>query len=252
VSGAVYFVTGGAVTGNAAVGSVAMGSAVLGNIKLSALALIDMLYTYYWTLSVLIALLLIIAYLFISKTKNVFSVSSVPVCVVFVAAIIYTIAVTILAPYKTLRYSMPVYPFFVFLPVTLIAAIKSKRMQAVFMGILCISFLFNVFNENKIENVDKNKYAEYQFTSEKNLPVFVVGVGANYSLSTYLVDEQTYVFIDSMNDIAENPYTDFYVVSWKWESTFNAVKETIDQSQYMVISEFTVDNWSGMRVQRIR
>ncbi|GMO34335.1 MAG: hypothetical protein Ta2B_14820 [Termitinemataceae bacterium] len=235
--------------------STIMGSSVFGNIKSSLVTIIKILHTYYFSLPVLATILLIFIYLIVSKNKIVLPLQH---CIVFVIAIIYTLVVTFLAPLKILRYSMPVYSFFIIFPMLLLTAIKHKKIQYVFMGLLCISFSFNIFNENKMEYVYKNKFAEYQFTQDEALPVFIVGVGARDLLVPYLADNQTYIFIDSMNDLnTQNVNNDFYVVCWK--SSLEDAKKVIDQNFYIITSVFDAGynadrnlyKFSGMQIQRV-
>jgi hypothetical protein len=102
-----------------------------------------------------------------------------------------------------------------------------------------------------------------QFTNEENLPVFYVGL-VHMQLLHIVADNQIYYFIDSMDDIVENPFTDFYVVGKKavaWEpvpANFDEIKDSIDQSQYMIASDFDAGydsdsatfRFSGVRVQK--
>ncbi|GMO31012.1 MAG: hypothetical protein Ta2F_06070 [Termitinemataceae bacterium] len=235
--------------------STIMAGAVFGNMKSSIVAILNLIYTYYFTLPVLATMLIIFIYLIVSKNKNALPLQH---CIVFGIAIIYALVITVMAPYKILRYAMPVYPFFIILPILLLAAIKHKKIQYVFMVLLCISFSLNIFNENKMDYVYKNKLAEYKFTQDEALPVFIVGVGAHTLLVPYLADSQTYIFIDSMNDLnAQNVDNEFYVVCMK--SAFDDAKKVIDRNFYIITSVFDAGYngesnfycFSGMQIQRI-
>jgi hypothetical protein len=121
---------------------------------------------------------------------------------IFAASVIYLLVVLIIAPYKILRYGMPVFPFFVILPVLLINSFKEKtsKIAVCAMLLLCVCFAFNATKESNIENIFRNKPAQYVFTKDKETPVYVIN--ADWSswkygnLVPYLNDEQTYYFID--------------------------------------------------------
>jgi len=121
---------------------------------------------------------------------------------IFAASLIYLLVVLIIAPYKILRYSMPVFPFFVILPLMLIDTIgkKTQKIAVCAMLLLCGSFIFNATRESKIENIFRNKSAQYIFTENRETPVYVIN--ADWSswkygnLIPYINDEQTFYFID--------------------------------------------------------
>ena len=123
-------------------------------------------------------------------------------CFIFFSSLIYLFIVQIIAPYKILRYGMPVFPFFIILPVMLIDSIgkKTKKIAACAMLLLCGCFAFNATRESNIENIFRNKPAQYVFTKGKETPVYVIN--ADWSswkygnLVPYLNDEQAYYFID--------------------------------------------------------
>jgi len=121
---------------------------------------------------------------------------------IFAASVVYLFVVLIIAPYKILRYTMPVFPFFVIFPLLLIDTIgkKTQKIAICAMLLLCGTFIFNATRESKIENIYRNKSAKYVFTENKETPVYVIN--ADWSswkygnLIPYVNDEQTYYFID--------------------------------------------------------
>ncbi len=121
---------------------------------------------------------------------------------IFAASIIYLLVVLIIAPYKVLRYIMPVCPFLVIMPATLINTIgtRSRKIAACAMLLLCGSFAFNAAQESKIENLFRGKQNEYVFTQDKDTPVYVANfrwsAWKNANLTPYLHDEQTYYFVN--------------------------------------------------------
>jgi hypothetical protein len=138
------------------------------------------------------------------KTKTLFSLSPVQKTAgfIFAASLIYLLLVLILAPYKVLRYGMPVFPFFVILPVLLINLFKEKtpKIAVCAMLLLCGCFAFNAAREKNIENLFRGKPNQYIFTQDKNTPVYVINMGWSLfkyaNLIPYAHDEQSYYFID--------------------------------------------------------
>jgi len=121
---------------------------------------------------------------------------------IFAASIVYLFVVLLLAPYKVLRYGMPVFPFFVILPAMLIDSmgVLSRKMAIAIMLLLCESFAFNAVRESNIENLFRNKPNQYVFTRNKDTPVYVLNGGWSLykyaNLIPYVHDEQDYYFID--------------------------------------------------------
>jgi len=166
---------------------------------------------HFFTYPVIVVCVLCIASVIISffrgqklKNKTLYALTTVQktACFIFAASVFYLFVVNIIAPYKVLRYSMPVFPFFIILPVMLIDSIekKTKKVAACAMLLLCGCFIFNAARESKIENIFRNKPAQYVFTKDKETPVYVIN--ADWSswkygnLIPYVNDEQTYYFID--------------------------------------------------------
>jgi hypothetical protein len=121
---------------------------------------------------------------------------------IFIASVLFLFIVLIIAPYKILRYGMPVFPFLVILPAMLINAIedRSKKIAACAMLLLCGCFALNAARESKIENIFRGKPNEYVFTQDKNTPVYVFNTAWSLwkyaNLIPYVHDEQAYYFLD--------------------------------------------------------
>jgi len=145
------------------------------------------------------------------KIKTLFDMTAVKKMAwyIFIASVIYLLVVLIVAPYKVLRYGMPVFPFFVILPVMLIDSIgaRSRKIAACATLLFCGCFALNAVNENKIENLFRDKPNQYVFTKDKDTPVYVVNaVWSSWkyaNLIPYVHDEQTYYFIDWFNYFKE-------------------------------------------------
>jgi hypothetical protein len=123
---------------------------------------------------------------------------------IFAASVLFLFIVLILAPYKVLRYGMPVFPFLVILPAMLInamgAQLQARKTAACAMLLLCGCFAFNAARESKIENIFHGKPDGYVFTQDKDTPVYVLNGGWSLwkyaNLIPYAHDEQAYYFID--------------------------------------------------------
>jgi hypothetical protein len=138
------------------------------------------------------------------RSKNIYTVSAVQKMAwyIFAASVIFLFIVLIIAPYKVLRYGMPVFPFLVILPAMLIGSVEaqSRKIAVCAMFLLCGCFAINAAKESKIENIFRGKPNEYAFTREKDLPVYVFnGAWSSWkygNLIPYVHDEQAYYFID--------------------------------------------------------
>jgi len=121
---------------------------------------------------------------------------------IFAASVIFLFIVMIIAPYKILRYGMPVFPFLVILPAMLINYIgaRSRKIAVCAMLLLCGCFAFNAARESKIENIFRGKPNEYVFTQNKDIPVYVFNAAWSLwkypNLIPYIHDEQAYYFLD--------------------------------------------------------
>jgi len=121
---------------------------------------------------------------------------------IFAASVVYLFVVLILAPYKVLRYGMPVFPFFVILPVMLIDKIAARLEKTAIAAalLLCGCFAFSAVREGNIENLFRNKRKEYVFAEDRDTPVYVINAGWSLwkyaDLIPYVNDEQAYYFID--------------------------------------------------------
>jgi hypothetical protein len=133
---------------------------------------------------------------------------------VFTASILYVIIVLFLAPYKILRYVMPVFPFFVIFPALLIYSNRKQKMSILAVLLLFVAFLTNALNQNKIENLMHGKSDSYYFNRDVTVPVFVINNSFwKYAdMVPYFNDEQTYCFFDNYEDILLSGYNEFYLV----------------------------------------
>ena len=159
---------------------------------------------------------------------------------IFTASVLFLFIVLILAPYKVLRYVMPVFPFLVILPVMLINAIetRSRKIAACAMLLLCGCFAFDATRENKIENIFRGKPDAYVFIQDKDTPVYVLNAGWSLwkyaNLIPYLHDEQEYYFIDWYR------YFDEYMKSG-WKKVNVDLPEVEDYDSIYLLTEYIPD-----------
>jgi|TergutMp193P3_1026864.scaffolds.fasta_scaffold15647_3 hypothetical protein len=164
---------------------------------------------------------------------------------IFSTSVLFLFIVLILAPYKVLRYVMPVFPFLVILPAMLINAIgarpqlrprlRTRRITAGVMLLLCGCFAWNAAKESKIENIFRGKPNGYVFTQDKDTPVYVLNAGWSLwkyaDLIPYVHDEQAYYFIDWFK------YFDEYKNSG-WKSVNIDLPEVEDYDTIYLLAEY--------------
>jgi hypothetical protein len=218
------------------------GDEVINNLTVSMNTVLVILKDYYFSIPVIIVIVALILYLYFSKSKF-----SLPVFMsfIFAVSIVYTIIVTYLAPVKTLRYAMPVFPFLIIFPLLLLQSIKNKKIFLFSSIVLCISFSLNAFNFNKIEYLFKDKPKQYLFTQNPEIPVFIINKSFWWytDLVPYFNDNQTYIFSDKF-DFNTEQYDQFYIVVEK-----GLVPEINSQIPRSHITEtFDLEFFTGMKM----
>jgi hypothetical protein len=234
-----------------------LGRNIGGNITYSMMSGISLLWKHFLTLPVLIVCFACLVLLFVYRQKLL--VQKQALCV-FIIALLYLFITLVIAPYKILRYGMPVYPFFILLPLMLINAVREKkpRLSVAAMLVLCACFLAGAVNQHKIENLFRNKPQEYVFAQDKDVPVYVLM--HRYSswkygnLSPYFNDEQKYYFFAQYEDIFDKDDWEFYLVLEK----FPGFDEIYDE-HFKILKSFSMtggepetidDYFLGAKVRR--
>jgi hypothetical protein len=200
----------------------------------SASAIITLASKYFFTVPVAVLIIVLSVYLLLAKQKIFFNKL---ILLLIVAPCVYVMVITYIAPYKDLRYTRPVFPFFAFLPASLIYSLKNKYFSAIAILLMCVFFSLNLLNPDRIENHYKDMPSRYLFNREKNVPVLVVNKEEwKYAaLVPYFHDEQIYFFSDNPNRITtEDRYNEIYLVVEESE------RENLDLANYEIESEFTV------------
>ncbi|MCL2093412.1 MAG: hypothetical protein FWH12_04370 [Treponema sp.] len=116
----------------------------------------------------------------------------------FFLALLFSGIIMILAPYKVLRYIMPVFPLLVLGPLLLFQTLfkSGKILPPVLMGLLCLASIYPLFREDRIENHYRGKPELYFFRENPSVPVYVINFSMwKYSdLVPYFADDQDYTF----------------------------------------------------------
>jgi hypothetical protein len=218
-----------------------------GNIKSTFLCVISLLKTYYCLYPVFAVSITSLLYLKFAKKKIIIENHA---AFIFAASILYMIVIVYLAPGKTLRYVMPVFPFFILLPIALIRSIGSKKLALSMMFVLSFCFLIFSIDSHNIENINKGMPDEFLFAKHEKIPVFVMNQALwKYAdLVLYFNDEQSYYFIENTDDFENNVdgrYNVCYLVVENLPET-----QDITLKDFEVESEFSVSYFTGRKLIR--
>jgi len=204
------------------------------NIIASIIKVITLFHKHFFTWSVIIVCVLCFIYLAFRRHK--FMVQK-PALYIFVVSILYSSVIMLLAPYKILRYVMPVFPFLIILPIMLFNSIKNNKITAAAVLLLCAAISMGALDRNNIETLYTDKPEKYYFAQDIDVPVFVFNKSSwKYSdIVPYFNDEQIYYFVDNYEDINLLPHREYYLVI---ESTLEM--PDIDFAQFEVENESSI------------
>jgi hypothetical protein len=213
---------------------------VMGNIKYSLICGLTLLWKHFFTLPVLIFCAGCVTFLIVCKQKLIVQKQAL---YIFITAILYLFLTLIIAPYKVLRYSMPVFPFFVILPAMLINSVRMKTLKSyvIIMSVLIFCFIAGAVNQNNIQNIFKHKPDEYVFNKEKDVPVYVIvnkySAWKYGNLTPYFNDDQKYYFFENYDDIFSKNNREFYLVieNLPWFPF-----PEIDDERFEILKEFPI------------
>jgi hypothetical protein len=213
------------------------------NLTVSGTTIAALITRHFFTIPVIVLFAVLFVYLLVSKQKIVFTRFSL---LLFFTAFIYTCIITYIAPYKTLRYSMAVFPFLIFLPAAFLCSLKNKYISRIASVLLCVIFSLNSFDGDRIENLYKGKPEQYAFNEDKNVPVLVINKTSwKYAdIVPYFNDEQTYFFNDTIDNVTiNNKYDEIYlVVESELGNTF--------LPNYEIESEFAVSYFTCRKLKK--
>jgi hypothetical protein len=208
------------------------------NITYSVMSGVTALWKHFFTFPILAVCIACSVFLIMYRQKLIVQKQAL---YIFIASLVFILIALITAPFKILRYCMPVYPFLILLPVMIINSMKEKTQKGsmLAMVILCVCFLAGALNQNNIENIHRNKPDEYIFSQDKDVPVYVITY--RYSswkygnLSPYLNDEQKYYFFAQYDDIFDMNDREFYLIIVKFPG-FN----DINDERFEILRAFSI------------
>jgi hypothetical protein len=219
------------------------------NVKWAFLGIINLLKTYYCIYPG--AAVTMISFLYLKFTQKKIMIKD-HAAFIFVASILYMIVVMYLVPMKNLRYVMPVFPFFILLPVMLIHSINDNGRKLSFgmMFLLSSCFLIFSFDARNIENINKGMPDGYLFAKHKEIPVFVTNKTfwkyANIVL--YFNDEQKYYFIENTDNFEDNVDVRYNVCYLVTEDSPEI--QDIELKDFEIESEFSISYFIGRKLIR--
>jgi hypothetical protein len=190
-----------------------------------------LLIVHFFTFPVIVVLCLILLIYRKQKLLN-----QAPALFVFTASILYVIIVLLLAPFKILRYAMPVFPFFIIFPVMIFYSIRKHKLSNFVVLLLCAAFLIDTLDQNKINYLYRGSPDLLYFNRDVAVPVFIIdNTFESAGIVPYFNDEQTYYFVDNYDDILLQGYNEFYLVV---EKTLESPDANL--TQFETEREFTV------------
>jgi len=221
------------------------GGNVFYNLYISFLAPFKILFKHYFNIYVCGALAALLLYcLFTVKEKSkILKTITVKNIGLFVIALAFIFIIMFVAPYKILRYIMPVIPFLIILFIVLLQLIKKNNYKIFFAILMLIAFTFSAFNEENIEYLMKNKSAEFKFINEPNLPVLIINVDEHWryvDMVPYFADDQKYIFAESIESGINllKDYAEFTVVIEEDLVSENRAKSINSNAELKVLSEY--------------
>jgi len=169
--------------------------------SLTALWWLTQNYVFYWPIAVCLAVAIAVQFIpatnrmFVSRNKeNKAHPLLVPLFLV-VAALAFSAAALYLAPYKILRYIMPVFPLLALFDALALHRLK-KAPFLLFASVMIAISLVYAFDTSHIENLSREKPEIFAFTSRPEVPVLILNM--NYwkyaDMIPYLADTQRYEF----------------------------------------------------------
>jgi len=187
------------------------------NIQSSIIAAVAVFHKHFftWPIIVVCALCLIYWVFLVSRKHKPLHLNLLqPPLYILLVSIFYFCIIMLIAPYKLLRYVMPVFPFFIILPVMALNHIGKKKLTIAAVLLLCAIFSKEALSQSNIENLHHDKPEKYYFSRDTDVPVFVSckRIWRYADLVPYFNDKQTYYFINEYEDINSFQKNEFYLV----------------------------------------
>jgi hypothetical protein len=224
-------------------------SSLTENVTVSVRTAFSLLHKHFFTWQFILLSSTCLVYLLLFKVRKQFTIKHKQTIFVFIATLVFSITILILAPFKTLRYIMPVFPFFILLPAVLIDLIRKQKIAVVAMLILFLINFVNILNESKIETLFRNKADRHIFTQNPDIPVFVFQIRGYWMYADfipYFNDRQIYYFINNFETEVTRNYNELFFIIGR-----NPENIHFDISHFDVTQEFTLSYFSGKKLNRI-
>ena len=181
-------------------------------------------------------------------------------------SIIYSIIVMCIAPFKVLRYIVPIFPVMSIVLPMLIYGAKDFAKKLLSAGSILLLVIYAVspystveytivspykFFRAKIQNINDTEYEKFKFIQKTELPVIIIN-NSTYSCYLNLIfnmpDNQKYEFLDSINKIPQN-YNHYFLLFERKYS--NSKIENINlPKNYEVVDRFNPARFEGYELVR--
>ena len=191
--------------------------------------------------------------------------NSLAVLLIFVS-IIYSAIVMYIAPYKVLRYIVPVFPVISLIFTTAIAGARDYAKNILFIMSILLLIIYSLFPysaveytiacpyhyfRSKIENVNDTEYEEFKFIQKPELPVIIVN-NPEYSCCLNLIfnmpDNQKYEFIDSTDKIPDK--YDHYFLLFERKYSNSKIENINLPKNYVIADRFNPARFEGYELIR--
>lgn len=146
----------------------------------------------------------------------------------FIVSIVVFCLFLFVAPFKTLRYVMPIFPFLYFGVLLLLLLVKKPLLQ----GVLGIAFVASLFANYNVKELHKDK--EFLFAQNPAIPVLVYLPTFSWQNNIFLYafnDTQKYIAESSINHLKDRmrEFERFYLISEKAFDTPLGYKQIVPQ-----------------------
>ena len=181
---------------------------------------------------------------FFKKMKiniNYLALAVVTICLLF------SIIVMELAPYKVMRYIMPVFPLIVIIIPLIIGSVEIIFIRNAFFALGLAVYALNAFNITKINYLYQNKLTESRFLGQRQVSICVFSPWQFRFLEwiPYAKDKQKYYFFVTPPDIYSNnfPVCDYAIIDTIYNSTneFGYIYNQIDK-KYVITDNMRSKN----------
>ena len=132
----------------------------------------------------------------------------------FSISVVYSIIIIFVAPFKIVRYIMPIFPFLILLPILFINSLNNKKAEIIAMLLLIIPFFLNSINLEKIVDTSLQYYVKKRhiYATEPSIPVFIQRSGVFKDIFPWFIDDQLYYFVQNYEDLFLTQEKEIYLI----------------------------------------